>query len=166
MASYDYDLIVIGSGPAGHRAAIQAAKAGKNTALVERKGVVGGVSINSGTIPSKTLREAVMHLSGYNQRGMYGQSYRVKQKIGMKDLLHRTDQVIRNEIDVAHHQLHRNISVSILPHIVQFAVLFMPARITLTMTTSMTMAPLLMTMAMIMITIMTVTTMSMQVMCD
>lgn len=108
MASHEYDLVVIGSGPAGHRAAIQAAKAGKRTAIVERKAVVGGVSINSGTIPSKTLREAVMHLSGYNQRGMYGQSYRVKQEIGMKDLLHRTDHVISNEIDVAHHQLQRN----------------------------------------------------------
>jgi len=108
MAGHDYDLIVIGSGPAGHRAAIQAAKVGKRTAIVERKGVVGGVCINTGTIPSKTLREAVMHLSGYNQRGIYGQAYRVKQKIGMEDLLQRTDYVIRNEIDVTRHQLMRN----------------------------------------------------------
>ena len=108
MAGHDYDLIVIGSGPAGHRAAIQAAKVGKRTAIVEHKGVVGGVCINTGTIPSKTLREAVMHLSGYNQRGIYGQAYRVKQKIIMEDLLHRTDHVIRNEIDVTRHQLQRN----------------------------------------------------------
>ncbi len=67
--------------------------------------MVGGVCINTGTIPSKTLREAVMHLSGYNQRGIYGQAYRVKQKIVMEDLLHRTDHVIRNEIDVTRHQL-------------------------------------------------------------
>jgi NAD(P) transhydrogenase len=108
MSGRDYDLVVIGSGPAGHRAAIQAAKVGKRVAVVERKGVVGGVSINTGTIPSKTLREAVMHLSGYNQRGIYGQAYRVKQKIEMKDLLHRTDHVIRREIDVTQHQLMRN----------------------------------------------------------
>jgi NAD(P) transhydrogenase len=108
MAGHDYDLIVIGSGPAGHRAAIQAAKVGKRTAIIEHKGVVGGVCINTGTIPSKTLREAVMHLSGYNQRGIYGQAYRVKQKIVMEDLLHRTDHVIRNEIDVTRHQLQRN----------------------------------------------------------
>src|SRR5208337_5512 len=62
MASFDYDLIVIGSGPAGQRAAIQAAKLGKKTALVERKAVLGGVCINTGTIPSKTLREAVLYL--------------------------------------------------------------------------------------------------------
>lgn len=108
MPGHEYDLIVIGSGPAGHRAAIQAAKVGKRVAMIERKGVVGGVCINTGTIPSKTLREAVMHLSGYNQRGIYGQAYRVKQKIGMEDLLHRTDYVIRNEIDVTRHQLQRN----------------------------------------------------------
>ncbi len=108
MSGRDYDLIVIGSGPAGHRAAIQAAKIGKRTAIVEHKAVVGGACINTGTIPSKTLREAVMHLSGYNQRGVYGQAYRVKQKISMDDLLHRTDHVIRNEIDVTQHQLQRN----------------------------------------------------------
>ena len=108
MSGRDYDLVVIGSGPAGHRAAIQASKVGKRVAVVERKGVVGGASINTGTIPSKTLREAVMHLSGYNQRGIYGQGYRVKQKIVMQDLLHRTDHVISREIDVTHHQLTRN----------------------------------------------------------
>jgi len=108
MSGRDYDLVVIGSGPAGHRAAIQASKVGKRVAVIERKGVVGGVSINTGTIPSKTLREAVMHLSGYNQRGIYGQGYRVKQKIVMQDLLHRTDHVISREIDVTHHQLTRN----------------------------------------------------------
>ena len=108
MSGRDYDLVVIGSGPAGLRAAIQAAKVGKSVAVVEHKGVVGGVSINTGTIPSKTLREAVMHLSGYNQRGIYGQAYRVKEKIEMQDLLHRTDHVIRREIDVTQHQLMRN----------------------------------------------------------
>jgi len=108
MADYDYDLLVIGSGPAGQRAAIQAAKLHKRAAIVERKAVVGGVCINTGTIPSKTLREAVMHLSGYRERGIYGASYVVKQNITIADLLFRTDHVIRHEIDVTRHQLMRN----------------------------------------------------------
>ena len=108
MADYDYDMLVIGSGPAGQRAAIRSAKLGKRTALIERKAVIGGVCINSGTIPSKTLREAVIYLSGYRLRGIYGESYTVKQNITMDDLLFRTDQVIRHEIDVTRHQLQRN----------------------------------------------------------
>jgi NAD(P) transhydrogenase len=106
--SFDFDLLVIGSGPAGQRAAIQAAKLQKRVALAEKKRVVGGVCINTGTIPSKTLREAVMYLSGYRERGVYGASYTVKQNITMTDLLVRTDYVIRHEIDVTRHQLQRN----------------------------------------------------------
>ena len=105
---YDYDLLVIGSGPAGQRAAIQAAKLDKKVAVVERKAVLGGVSVNLGTIPSKTLREAVLDLSGYREREFYGASYSVKQHITMQDLLLRTDKVIRHEIDVTRHQLQRN----------------------------------------------------------
>jgi NAD(P) transhydrogenase len=108
MSDFDYDLLVIGSGPAGQRAAIQAAKLGKRVAIVERKAVVGGVCINTGTIPSKTLRETVLHLSGYRERGLYGASYTVKQNITMSDLLMRTDRVISHEIDVTRHQLLRN----------------------------------------------------------
>jgi NAD(P) transhydrogenase len=108
MPDFDYDLIVIGSGPAGQRAAIQAAKLDKRVAIVERKAVVGGVCINTGTIPSKTLRETVLHLSGYRERGLYGASYTVKQNITMGDLLFRTDHVISHEIDVTRHQLLRN----------------------------------------------------------
>lgn len=108
MAEYDYDLLVIGSGPAGQRAAIQAAKLQKHVAIIERRTVVGGVCINTGTIPSKTLREAVMHLSGYRERGVYGASYAVKQNITMDDLLFRADHVMRHEIDVTRHQLMRN----------------------------------------------------------
>src|SRR6266566_102181 len=108
MSAYTYDLLVIGSGPAGQRAAIQAAKLNKRVAIIERKAVVGGVCINTGTIPSKTLREAALHLSGYRLRGLYGASYTVKQNITMDDLLFRTDHVIRHEIDVTRHQLMRN----------------------------------------------------------
>jgi NAD(P) transhydrogenase len=108
MAGYDYDVVVIGSGPGGQRAAIQAAKLGKKTLVAERNSVVGGVCINTGTIPSKTLREAVLHLSGYRERGIYGSSYSVKQDITIQDLHHRTEHVIRHEIDVVRHQMQRN----------------------------------------------------------
>jgi NAD(P) transhydrogenase len=106
--AYDFDMLVMGSGPAGQRAAIQAAKLGKQAAIIERRAVVGGVCINTGTIPSKTLREAVIHLSGYRERNIYGASYSVKRNITMADLLFRADYVIRNEIDVTNHQLQRN----------------------------------------------------------
>lgn len=108
MAEYDYDLLVIGSGPAGQRAAIQAAKLNKNVAVIERKTILGGVCINTGTIPSKTLREAVMHLSGYRERSLYGASYSVKQNITMADLMYRTEHVIQHELDIVRHQLLRN----------------------------------------------------------
>ena len=108
MADYEYDLVVIGSGPAGHRAAIQAAKLGKRVLLVERTAVVGGVCINTGTIPSKTLREAVLHLTGYQERGLYGASYTVKQNITIDDLTFRTGHVVNHEVDVTRHQLMRN----------------------------------------------------------
>ena len=103
-----YDLIVIGSGPAGQRAAIQAAKLGKHVALIEKREVVGGACINTGTIPSKTMREAVMHLSGYRYQGIYGMNYRVKEKISMADLSFRVQHVIKTEIDVTQAQLSRN----------------------------------------------------------
>jgi len=108
MTAYEFDLFVLGSGPAGHRAAIQAAKLGKRVGLTEHKAHLGGVCINTGTIPSKTLREACLHLSGYRERSIYGASYTVKQHITMADLLHRADHVIRNEVDVSRHQLQRN----------------------------------------------------------
>lgn len=104
----DYDLFVIGSGPAGQRAAIQAAKLEKRVGLAEKKSVLGGVSVNTGTIPSKTLREAVLDLSGYRERFYYGASYTVRQRITMEDLLQRVDMVIRHEVDVTRHQLLRN----------------------------------------------------------
>ena len=103
-----YDLIVIGSGPAGQRAAIYGAKLGKKVALVEMREVVGGACINTGTIPSKTMREAVLHLSGYNYKSIYGMNYRVKERITMADLAFRVQHVIKTEVDVTEAQLSRN----------------------------------------------------------
>ena len=101
-------MIVIGSGPAGQKAAIAAAKLGRRAAIIERKDMVGGVCINTGTIPSKTLREAVLYLTGLSQRELYGQSYRVKDDITIADLTARTQHVIAREIDVIRNQLARN----------------------------------------------------------
>ncbi len=108
MSAIKYDLVVIGSGPAGQRAAVAAAKMGKRVAVVEARSVVGGVCINTGTIPSKTMREAVLHLSGYNYRNIYGVNYRVKEKITMADLAFRVQAVIKTEVDVTEAQLSRN----------------------------------------------------------
>ncbi len=105
---YDYDLLVIGSGPSGQKAAIAAAKLGHSAAVVERTDTVGGVCINTGTIPSKTLREAILYLTGLTQRELYGQSYRVKRDITVQDLSTRTRHVVGREIDVILHQLGRN----------------------------------------------------------
>ncbi|MGA2197523.1 MAG: Si-specific NAD(P)(+) transhydrogenase [Bryobacteraceae bacterium] len=103
-----FDLIVIGSGPAGQRAAIQAAKCGRKVVVIERREIVGGACINTGTIPSKTMREAVMHLSGFQYQGIYGVSYHVKENITMADLGFRVNQVIKTEVDVTQSQLARN----------------------------------------------------------
>jgi len=114
-----YDLIVIGSGPAGQRAAIQGSKLGKRVAIVEKHEALGGTCINTGTIPSKSMREAVMHLSGYQYQGIYGMSYRVKEKITVGDLSFRIQQVIKTEIDVTTAQLSRN-GIDVLTGIAQF----------------------------------------------
>ncbi len=103
-----FDVLVIGTGPAGHHAAIQAAKFGRKVGICEQREVVGGVCINTGTIPSKTFREAVLYLTGYQQRGLYGSSYRLKERITIEDLLFRCQHVIQREIDISHAQLKRN----------------------------------------------------------
>jgi NAD(P) transhydrogenase len=103
-----FDMLVIGTGPAGQKAAIQAAKLGKTVGIIERKEVVGGVCTNTGTIPSKSLREAVLYLSGFHQRSLYGASYRVKQDITMEDLVFRANHVIRREVEIIYHQMARN----------------------------------------------------------
>jgi NAD(P) transhydrogenase len=114
-----FDLIVIGSGPAGQRAAIQAAKAGKRVALIESREVLGGVCINTGTIPSKTMREAVLHFSGYRYQSIYGINYRLKEKITMADLVFRVQHVIKTEIDVTQSQLARN-NIEVLTGVASF----------------------------------------------
>jgi len=104
----DYDLVVLGTGPAGQKAAIAAAKAGRRVAIVEKKAVVGGTCINTGTIPSKSLREAVLYLSGWREHAFYGASYAVKHDITVNDLLIRATYVIQHELDVVQHQMFRN----------------------------------------------------------
>ncbi|MFI5779969.1 Si-specific NAD(P)(+) transhydrogenase [Nocardia sp. NPDC051570] len=111
---YDCDVLVLGSGPGGQKAAIATAKLGKRAAVVERRDMIGGVCINTGTIPSKTLREAVLYLTGLTQREMYGQSYRLKEDITVADLLSRANHVIGREVDVIRNQLSRN-RVAMMP---------------------------------------------------
>ena len=103
-----YDAIVIGSGPAGRRAAIQAAKGGMSVLVVEKGRRVGGVSVHTGTIPSKTLRETVLNLTGWRERGFYGSAYRVKHDIQAKDLMARLHMTLDHEVDVLEHQFARN----------------------------------------------------------
>ncbi|MGA2278046.1 MAG: Si-specific NAD(P)(+) transhydrogenase [Terracidiphilus sp.] len=120
MSAVKYDLIVIGSGPSGQRAAVAAAKMKKRVAVVEARSIVGGVCINTGTIPSKTMREAVLHLSGYHYRSVYGINYRVKEKITMADLAFRVQAVIKTEADVTEAQLSRN-GIEVVHGIARFA---------------------------------------------
>ncbi|MDK2971793.1 MAG: transhydrogenase [Candidatus Sumerlaeota bacterium] len=106
--SYQFDLLVIGSGPAGQKAAISAAKRGAQVGLVERDPMAGGVCLNTGTVPSKSLREAVLYLTGYRQRGYYGSGYRLKEKIKSGDLILRTNHVIQLERDVINEDIEAN----------------------------------------------------------
>jgi NAD(P) transhydrogenase len=115
----DFDVLVLGSGPGGQKAAIAAAKLGRKVGLVERRNMIGGVCINTGTIPSKTLREAVLYLTGMSQRELYGQSYRVKEEITISDLTARTNHVVGREVDVIRNQLNRN-HVSLLAGLGRF----------------------------------------------
>ncbi len=116
---YDYDLLVIGSGPGGQKAAIAAAKLDRRVAVVERPAMLGGVCLNTGTIPSKTLRQAILYLTGVDQREIYGQSYRVKDEITIADLTARTSHVVTRENDVVRSQLTRN-RVTIIPGTARF----------------------------------------------
>ncbi len=103
-----FDLLVIGSGPGGQRAAVQAAKLGKRAAIIERREIVGGVTAHTGTIPSKSLREAVLYLCGWREKGIYGRSHRVKSDITAQDLFQRLGITVQHEIEIIEHQLQRN----------------------------------------------------------
>jgi NAD(P) transhydrogenase len=103
-----YDMLVIGSGPAGRRAAVQSAKLGKSVLVVDKGRRLGGVSVHTGTIPSKTLRETVLNLSGFRERGFYGRGYRVKQEISTADLVQRLHKTLDHEVEVLQHQFMRN----------------------------------------------------------
>ena len=105
---HEFDLVVIGSGPAGQKAAIQAAKLRKKVALAEKRRVVGGSCVNTGTIPSKTIREAILYLTGLSQRAIYGAGYRLKDEISVDDLAARTRYVVERERSVIRDQLLRN----------------------------------------------------------
>ncbi len=107
IANTSYDLIVIGSGPAGQKAALTAARLGQRVVLIDRTDSVGGVCIHTGTIPSKAIREAVLHLTGLRERAVYGASYAVKHDIVMSDLLYRTQHVVRTQVEVIRDQMHR-----------------------------------------------------------
>ena len=108
MEPNEYDLVVIGSGPAGQKGAICAAKLRKKVAIIDRKRTIGGVCVHTGTIPSKTLREAVLYLSGFRQRTFYGRGYVLKDRIAMSDLIFRAQAVMAREIEVIKAQLRRN----------------------------------------------------------
>jgi NAD(P) transhydrogenase len=100
VPQYDFDVIVIGSGPAGEKAAIEASKMNKSAAIVERNSVQGGVCIHTGTIPSKTLRETAMYIAGLRQRTAYGLLGGVRADLSIRELMHRKDQVVLQELDV------------------------------------------------------------------
>ncbi|MEZ5781122.1 MAG: Si-specific NAD(P)(+) transhydrogenase [Rhizobiaceae bacterium] len=104
-----FDMLVIGSGPSGRRAAVQSAKLGKSVLVVDKGRRLGGVSVHKGTIPSKTLRETVLNLSGWRERGFYGRGYRVKENISASDLIQRLHKTLDHEVEVLQHQFMRNI---------------------------------------------------------
>ncbi len=103
-----YEMLVIGSGPSGRRAAVQSAKLGKSVLVVDKGRRLGGVSVHTGTIPSKTLRETVLNLSGWRERGFYGRGYRVKEDISVADLIQRLHKTLDHEVEVLQHQFIRN----------------------------------------------------------
>jgi NAD(P) transhydrogenase len=108
MNAKSYDLVVIGSGPAGQKGAIAAAKLGKSVAMIDRSDMLGGICIHGGTVPSKTLREAILHLTGFRHRSFYGNDYNVKNKVSIRDLASRVTQVVERETGVVRDQLRRN----------------------------------------------------------
>lgn len=108
MRTQSFDLAVIGSGPAGQKGAIAAAKLGKSVAIIDVRNMLGGVTLHGGTLPSKTLREAILYLTGLRQRAFYGREYRLKDEITIADLRSRVQTVVEGEVAVVADQLRRN----------------------------------------------------------
>src|SRR5215471_2978235 len=108
MTPQDYDLVVIGSGPAGQKSAINAAKQGKRVAVIERAGMIGGASLHSGTIPSKTVRDTVLYLTGFNERAFYGQDYRLREHITRDEIASRVQTIVARETHLVRSQFNRN----------------------------------------------------------
>ena len=108
-SAMSYDMIIIGSGPAGQKGAIAASTLGKRVALLERQMCnLGGVCLHTGTIPSKIMREAIIHLTGFRQRDVYGEQFRHKRHITMESLQRKLEQVTRSERETIDEQLNRN----------------------------------------------------------
>jgi NAD(P) transhydrogenase len=107
-STYDFDLVVIGSGPAGEKGAAQAAYFGKKTALIEKAPRVGGAGVNTGTVPSKTLRETALYFSNLRQRGLYGIDYSIKENISIEDFMYRKTHVVNNEWDLIYQNIERH----------------------------------------------------------
>lgn len=108
MMDQDYELVVIGSGPAGQKAAINAAKLGKRVVVIERAGMVGGTSVHSGTVPSKTLRDAILYLTGFNERAFYGQDYRLRERMNRDEIASRVRVIVTRETHLVRSQFNRN----------------------------------------------------------
>src|SRR5579871_4733151 len=108
MTAQDYDLVVIGSGPAGQKAAINASKQGKRVVVIERAGMIGGASVHTGTIPSKTVRDAVLYLTGFNERAFYGQDYRLREQINRDEIDSRVRRIVTRETHLVQSQFSRN----------------------------------------------------------
>jgi NAD(P) transhydrogenase len=107
MPNDHYDLIVIGSGPAGEHGAAQAAQSGKRVVMIERSAHVGGAGIN-GTVPSKTLREAALYFSGLRQRGLFGIDYSLKENLSVKDFMQREQAAVENEQKIIEGNIHQH----------------------------------------------------------
>src|SRR6185436_5860076 len=108
MATDFFDLVVIGTGPAGEKGAAQAAYYGKRVAIVERAPYVGGAAINTGTVPSKTLRETALYFSGLRQRGLYGIDYSLKEGLTVRDFMHREQVVVKRERQIIKQNLEQH----------------------------------------------------------
>src|SRR5207302_694706 len=119
-AMHEFDLLVIGSGPAGQKTAIQAAKLRKRVAVIEKEQVLGGSCINTGTLPSKTLKDAIYYLHGFKLRSFTNITYSLKKNMTLRDLMARKDLVIRHELEVITNQLERN-DVEIIQGTASFA---------------------------------------------